>query len=84
MRDPQQEAWLPRIAAETGGGSFELTSANNLSSTFTRIANELHRQYALGFTPATLDGKTHKLEVRALRPGLVVRARKAYIAKKDL
>ena len=82
--EPKVDAGLPRIAAETGGGYFELTSANNLSSTFTRIANELHRQYALGFTPATLDGKTHKLEVRARRPGLVVRARKTYIAKKDL
>ena len=82
--EPKVDSGLPRIAAETGGGYFELTSANNLSTTFTRIANELHRQYALGFTPATLDGKTHKLEVRALRPGLVVRARKTYIAKKDL
>ena len=32
----------------TGGGYFELTSANNLGPTFTRIADELHRQYSLG------------------------------------
>ena len=78
------DAGLPKIAAETGGGYFELTSANNLSATFTRIADELHRQYALAFTPTTLDGKTHRLEVRIRRPGVVARARKTYVAKKDM
>jgi hypothetical protein len=61
-----------------------LTSANNLGPTFTRIADELHRQYALAFTPAVLDGKTHKLEVRVKRPDAVARARKSYIARKDM
>ena len=82
--EPKVDSGLPRIAAETGGGYFELTSANNLSSTFVRIADELHRQYALGFTPAKLDGKTHRLDVRLRRAGIVARARKTYIAKKDM
>lgn len=81
--EPKVDAGLPKIAAETGGGYFELTSANNLSSTFTRIADELHRQYALAFTPAVLDDKTHRLEVRVRRPDAIPRARKTYIAKKD-
>ena len=42
---------------QTGGGYFELTQTTELSSTFTRIADELHRQYVLGFTPASFDGK---------------------------
>ena len=42
---------LPKIAAATGGGYFELTSTDDLASTFTRVADELHHQYALGFTP---------------------------------
>jgi VWFA-related protein len=78
------DAGLPKIAAATGGGYFELTSANNLASTFRRIADELHRQYALGFSPQNLDGKTHKLEVRLKKPELLARARKTYIAKKDM
>jgi Ca-activated chloride channel family protein len=82
--EPKVDPGLPRIAAETGGGYFELTSANNLSSTFVRIADELHRQYALAFTPAKLDGKTHKIDVRVRKAGLVIRARKTYIAKKEL
>lgn len=74
---------LPRIAMATGGGYFELTSTNNMSTTFTRIADELHRQYALAFTPPGFDGKTHKLEVKVRRPDLIVRARKSYFARKD-
>ena len=82
--EPKVDAGLPKIAAATGGGYFELSSTNNLASTFRRVADELHRQYALGFTPQNLDGKTHKLEVRLKKPELVARARKTYIAKKDM
>jgi VWFA-related protein len=71
---------LPKIAAATGGGYFELSSANNLIFTFERIADELHEQYALGFTPAVLDGKLHALAVRVAKPALAVRARKSYLA----
>jgi Ca-activated chloride channel family protein len=80
--EPKVDAGLPKIAAATGGGYFELTSANNLGSTFRRIADELHRQYALAFTPQNLDGKVHKIEVKLKQPDLVARARKTYVAKK--
>jgi len=80
--EPKVDAGLPKIAAATGGGYFELTSTNNLGATFRRIADELHRQYALAFNPQNLDGKTHKLEVRLKQPDLVARARKTYVAKK--
>jgi VWFA-related protein len=73
---------LPTIAGETGGGYFELTRSDDLSSTFGRVADELHRQYALGFEPSKLDGKTHKVEVKVKKPGLKVRARKHYVASK--
>ena len=71
---------LPKLAAATGGGYFELTSTDNLASTFTRVADELHHQYALGFTPARLDGKMHALDLRVTPPGLTARARKSYLA----
>jgi VWFA-related protein len=75
---------LPKIAAATGGGYFELTSARNLASTFARVADELHHQYALGFTPEKLDGKMHDLTVRLSRSDLSARARKRYQASKVL
>jgi VWFA-related protein len=73
---------LPKIAAATGGGYFELTSPRDLASTFARVAEELHHQYALGFAPEKLDGKMHDLTVRASQPELTVRARKRYLASK--
>jgi VWFA-related protein len=72
---------LPKIAAATGGGYFELNSTNDLPATFARVADELHHQYALGFTPEKLDGKMHSLEVKVEGEGRAVRARKSYLAK---
>jgi Ca-activated chloride channel family protein len=70
---------LRRIADETGGGYFELKKTAELASTFTRVAQELRSQYLLGFVPAALDGKVHKLDVK-VKPGLTVRARRSYLA----
>jgi VWFA-related protein len=78
--DGKPDEGLRKIAAATGGGYFELTSTNDLAPTFRRVADELHRQYALGFTPARLDGKMHTLDVRFTGTGLTARARKRYLA----
>jgi Ca-activated chloride channel family protein len=72
---------LRRLAEETGGGYFELEKTSELNSTFTRVAQELHSQYLIGFTPPTFDGKVHQLETRATKAGLRVRARKSYLAR---
>src|SRR5439155_9047057 len=45
------DAGLQHLAEETGGGYFELEKSSDLAPTFTRIANELHSQYVLGFAP---------------------------------
>ena len=74
---------LNRFAAETGGGYFDLKKDADLNSSFTRIAQELRSQYLLGFSPAALDGKVHRLEVRAKRPGLKTRSRRSYTASAE-
>lgn len=74
---------LKKLAEETGGGFYELSKTDELSSTFTRVAQELHSQYVLGFTPAALDGKVHKVSVRVRQPGMTVRTRKTYLAAAD-
>jgi Ca-activated chloride channel family protein len=71
---------LRRVADETGGGYFELKKTEELGPAFTRVAQELHSQYLLGFTPKNLDGKVHKLEVRSKNPGNKARARRSYVA----
>ena len=73
---------LRKLAEETGGGYFELKDTDDLGPTFTRVAQELHSQYLLGFEPQT-DGKVHKIEVRVNRPGLTARGRKTYQAPKS-
>jgi Ca-activated chloride channel family protein len=75
----QPDRGLRKISDETGGGYFELKRTDDLGPTFTRVAQELHSQYVLGFAPAT-DGKLHKLEVRVKKPGMTARARKSYLA----
>ena len=74
---------LRKVADETGGGYFELTKSADLAPTFTRVAQELHSQYVIGFSPAQLDGRVHKLAVRLKQPGLVARARRSYQAAPD-
>lgn len=74
---------LRRLAEETGGGYFELEATSDLAPTFTRVAQELHSQYVLGFTPSSLDGKIHRLSVRTKRPATTVRARRSYLASAE-
>ena len=72
---------LRKLAADTGGGYFELTQSADLAATFKRVADELHHQYLLAFKPDKLDMEQHKLEVRLKNAGnYTVRARTSYIA----
>jgi Ca-activated chloride channel family protein len=71
---------LRRLSDETGGGYYEFKKTEELGPAFTRVAQELHSQYLLGFTPTQLDGKVHKLEVKMTRPGMTARARRSYVA----
>jgi VWFA-related protein len=83
MQRTRPDRALRRLADETGGGYFELKTTDELAPTFTRVAQELHSLYALGFTPSTLDGKEHKLDVRVRKQGMNARARRTYIASPD-
>jgi Ca-activated chloride channel family protein len=75
------DSGLERLAQETGGGYYELHETDEMNSTFTKIALELHQQYLLGFEPQALDGKVHKLDVRVKPSGLKVKARRSYLAE---
>ena len=62
------DSGLRRLAEETGGGYFELDKTSDLAPTFTRVAQELHSQYVLGFTPTVLDGKIHRISRQGEAP----------------
>jgi Ca-activated chloride channel homolog len=74
------DSGLKKLADETGGGYFELKKTADLGPTFSRVAQELHSQYVLGFEPKQLDGKVHKLAVKMKQAGMTARARKSYVA----
>jgi Ca-activated chloride channel family protein len=74
------DSGLKKLAEETGGGYFELKKTSELGPTFSRIAQELHSQYVLGFEAKQLDGKVHKLTLRMKQAGMTARARRSYLA----
>jgi VWFA-related protein len=74
------DSGLRRLADETGGGYFELKKTADLGPTFTRVAQELHSQYVLGFEAPQLDGKVHKLTVKMKQSRMTARSRKSYLA----
>jgi Ca-activated chloride channel family protein len=74
---------LRKLSEETGGGYFELKKTDELGPTFTRVVQELHSLYTIGFNPAALDGKEHKLDVRMKQSGMTARARRSYIASAE-
>jgi Ca-activated chloride channel homolog len=71
---------LRELAVESGGGYFALTDTVDLADTFARVADELHRQYLLGYVAPENDGRVHVIEVRTKGAALTVRARRSYQA----
>ena len=71
---------LRTLADETGG--YAAVNSNNVSNALNRIVKLNSTYYVLGYYPkdARRDGRFHKIEVRAKRPGLRVSARKGYVS----
>jgi VWFA-related protein len=72
---------LRSLSERTGG--FATLNSNDFSTAFNRIVDENSSYYILGYysTNEKRDGKYRAIDVRlANRPGLVVRARKGYLA----
>ena len=68
------------LAMESGGGFQIFAFDRDATSAMRQVAEELHHQYLIGFTPAVIDNKAHNLDVKVRRGGLSVRARKTYLA----
>ena len=68
------------MSGETGGGRVMLLDEDDVGTTFTRISDELHYLYLLGFVPDKRDGKTHELTVTLADKTMRVRARRSYLA----
>ena len=55
---------------------------NNIGRALSTVAADANRYYVIGYEPAnlTLDGQFRPIEVKVRRPGVVVRARRGYLA----
>lgn len=74
--------YLADLADSTGGRVFNADdSPGGLTRTFESIAEELRRQYSIGYIPQEtgVPGQRKSIRVRVNRPKLVVRARDSYI-----
>ena len=74
---------LAVVAEHTGGGYTEIRFNDDLGAAFAKVADELHSQYLLGFTPPKRDGKVHEIDVRLSQKGMKARARKSYVAPRE-
>lgn len=73
--------YLETIAQNSGGRKFEADSLTNLDAAFSGIAEELRRQYSLGYYPDIVGriGERKQIRIRVARPNVVVRAKTSYI-----
>jgi VWFA-related protein len=75
--------YLRQLADTTGGRLYNAQDVRYLEEAFTNIAEELRRQYSLGYYPTRQSqaSERRQIKVRVKRPNLVVRARDNYIYK---
>lgn len=72
---------LRQITDDTGGRTEIVRGFGDLDNATARIADELSRQYYLGYvSPGKKDGRWHAIRVEVKDRGLAVRARRGYIA----
>jgi Ca-activated chloride channel family protein len=73
--------YLHDLSDTTGGRFYSADSLMGISQAFSWIAEELGRQYSLGYYPKTVgqNGQRRQIKVRVNEPDLVVKARDSYI-----
>lgn len=74
--------YLHALADKTGGRVYPAKNTKQLADSFSAIAEELRRQYTLGYYPKTAsvaDGERRAIRVRVRQPNLAVKARNSYV-----
>lgn len=76
------DQYLHALADKTGGRLYQANDTAQLAQAFTRIAEELRRQYSLGYYPRTDNvesSERRQIKVRVRQPNLAVKARDSYV-----
>ena len=78
-----EQKYLRLLADKTGGRYFMAADVNTISRSFAEVAEELRRQYVLGYHPNELaqKGLERKIRVKVDRKRVAVRARRSYTYK---
>jgi VWFA-related protein len=74
---------MQRLARETGGAYFEISSNNTLENAYAQIEDTLRSQYSIGYTPQSAGnaGEYHKIKLTTKQPGLAIQTRDGYYTK---
>ena len=73
-----------REIADVSAGRFYQKSVTDLSDTFEAIAEELRKQYLIGFYPENIErDKVYQIKVKVDRNEAVVRAKTAFRIKEN-
>ena len=77
------DRYLHELANKTGARLYQANDPAQLADAFSRIAEELRRQYGLGYYPQTAvqSGERREIEVSVNRPDVAVRARRGYVQR---
>lgn len=78
--------YLNELADVTGGRVFRPEATpGGLTAAFEGIAEELRRQYSIGFIPADEGkaGQIKSIKIRVYRPNVIIRARDSYVVGKS-
>ncbi len=74
-------AYLKALSDRTGGRFYSADTVMGMGQAFAWIAEELGRQYSLGYYPKLVakEGQRRQIKVRTVEPDMVVKARGSYI-----
>ena len=78
------DQYLHGMADKTGGRLYRANDTTQLAQAFTSIAEELRRQYSLGYYPQTGTAEAtdrRLIKVSVQRPNVAVRARNSYLRR---
>ena len=78
------DRYLHELADKTGARLYKANDPAQLAQAFSRIAEELRRQYSLGYYPPTAAVQSDErrlIKVRVHQPNLAVRARDGYVRR---
>jgi len=75
------DRYLHELADRTAGRLYQADTTSNLATAFANVAEELRRQYSIGYYPKSQAqaGQRRSIKVRTTQPNLAVRARDSYI-----